>query len=339
MSTPLLKGAAAEELLRNYFLSLGYYVVRGCKFKYNKFDVTDVDLWLYARNSPLSRERVCVDIKNKRTPQALERIFWIKGLQLVLGLDSCIVATTDTRTDVGDFGLENNVKVLDGKFLSRLNNSPRSHLTRITEEDLLNELENGSVGRLSGDWKGRYEASKSRLLLGLNFDGCNAWLEDIKEIFSDTASGVKQWRLLYVFCSHFLTSVDFTLRHLVTDDHSQRRKTIEQGFRFGLSGERFTENVARMACALVESVTNQPGLSSTLRSVIKSQASEVKAELLAEYFSKKTGGQDLLDTALILEAAAFNPDLVLPSNLPGSCQAFFGVLSDFFGIDRKLILV
>jgi hypothetical protein len=339
MTNGLLKGAAAEELLRNYFLSLGYYVVRGCKFKYNKFDVTDVDLWLYARNSPLSRERVCVDIKNKRTPQALERIFWVKGLQQVLGVDSCIVATTDTRTDVGDFGLQNNVKVLDGKFLSRLNNSPRSHLTRITEEDLLAEFDNDSVGRLSCDWKSRYESSKSRLLLGLNFDGCNAWLEDIKDVFSDTASGVRQWRLLYALCSHFLTSVDFTLRHLVTDDHAHRRKTIEQGFRYGLSGERFTENVTRMSCALVESVTNQPGLSSTLRSVIKSQASEIKAELLAEYFSKKTGGQELLDTALILEAAAFNPTLVMPSSLPSSCQALFGVLSDFFGIDRKLILI
>lgn len=339
MSDTLLKGAAAEELLRNYFLSLGYYVVRGCKFKYGKFDVTDVDLWLYVRNSPLSRERVCVDVKNKKTPQALERIFWVKGLQLVLGLDSCIVATTDTRTDVGDFGLEHNVKVLDGKFLSRLNNSPRSHLTRITEEALLNELDNGSNGRIGGNWRGRYEASKSRLLVGLNFDGCNAWLEDIKEIFTETASGVKPWRLLYIFCSHFLTSVDFTMRHLVTDDQFQRKKTIEQGFRFGLSGEKFTENVARMACALVESVTNQPGLSETLQKVIKSQASEVKAELLAEYFSKKTGGQDLLSTALLLEAAAFSPDVVQPSNLSSACQAFFGVLSDFFGIDRKLILV
>ncbi len=75
MKSQPLKGSVAEEALRNYFLSIGYYVARGIKFTFHRFDVTDVDLWLYARNSPLSRERICVDIKNKKTPQALERIF------------------------------------------------------------------------------------------------------------------------------------------------------------------------------------------------------------------------------------------------------------------------
>jgi hypothetical protein len=88
-----MKGARAEETLRNYFLSMGYFVVRGCKFRYRGFDVTDVDLWLYGRSSALLRERINVDIKNKKTPQALERIFWAKGLQSVLGLDACVVAT------------------------------------------------------------------------------------------------------------------------------------------------------------------------------------------------------------------------------------------------------
>ncbi|WP_193784064.1 hypothetical protein [Yersinia enterocolitica] len=49
MSEKLPKGYATEEMLRNYFIGMGYYVVRGCKFKYNKFDVTDVDLLLYGR--------------------------------------------------------------------------------------------------------------------------------------------------------------------------------------------------------------------------------------------------------------------------------------------------
>ena len=336
MTEQIPKGPAAEETLRNYFLSIGYFVARGCKFTYNGFDVTDVDLWLYARNSPLSRERVCVDIKNKKTPQALERIFWAKGLQAVLGLDSCVVATTDSRTDVREFGLEHDVKVLDGKFLSRLTKSNRSHLDRIVEEDFLKELHNGSLGRLDGDWHTRYELSKSRLLHSLNFDGCNAWLEDIGQLLSDIGSGVPRWRLLYVICSHLLIGVDFILREHVTSDHEQRRAILDAGIRFGESGQAFTQKVSRMAAALVESVAAQPGLATTVQREIDDQASQVKAEILAEFFAKNTSG--FFDVALQMEAAGFSTTVAMPSALPAICQSVIGVLADFSGIDRKIAI-
>jgi len=338
MTDQPLKGAAAEEALRNYFLSIGYYVVRGSKFTFNRFDVTDVDLWLYARNSPLSRERVCVDIKNKKTPQALERIFWAKGLQAVLGLDSCIVATTDTRLDVSEFGLQHNVKVLDGKFLSRLTKSPRSHMERISEEVFLADIEKGSLGRLSGDWRGRYEVSKSRLLHSLNFDGCNAWLADIDYLFSQIASGIEAWRLLYASCSHLLIAVDFILRELVTADQEQRRQVIERGIRYGVSGQAFTENVGRMAAVLVESVAAQPGLSEMLQRELRAQAGCVKADLLAEFFSKNSASAGLFEVALAFEAAAFSPHVAEPSTMPPTSQSVIGVLADFCGINRKIAL-
>lgn len=336
MTIQPLKGPAAEEALRNYFLSIGYYVIRGCKFNFNEFDVTDVDLWLYARNSPLSRERICVDIKNKKTPQALERIFWAKGLQAVLKLDACIVATTDTRPDVSEFGLEHNVKVLDGRFLSRLTKSPRSHQERISEEEFLADLEAGSAGRLGGNWRGRYEASKSRLLLSLNFDGCNAWLEDVGYVFSQMASGIDARRFLYATCAHLLIAIDFTVRELVTADQDQRRQVIERGIRYGMAGQAFTEKVGRMASALVESVAAQPGLAETLQQELRSQAAEVKADLLGEFFSKAAAGNGLFETALMFESIAFLPQVPAQSALPTTVQSVVGVLADYCGVDRKI---
>ncbi|MFO1368905.1 MAG: hypothetical protein U1F46_07915 [Marinagarivorans sp.] len=335
----LPKGAAAEESLRNYFLSIGYFVVRGAKFTFGKFDVTDVDLWLYARNSPLSRERVCVDIKNKKTPQALERIFWAKGLQAVLELDACIVATTDTRPDVSEFGRQHNVKVLDGKFLSRLNKSARSHKDRISEEDFLSELNNESLGRLGGNWRGRYDESKSRLLKSLNFDGCNAWLTDIEYIITQIASGIPAWRLLYITTSHLMIAMDFILREFITENQEQRRKIIEKGIRYGVSGEAFTEKVGSMAAALVESIAAQPGLSDTLQRELRNQAANVGAEILGEYFSKNLSSSTLFEIAMIFEASAFSPAVHNSSFLPGQAQTVLGILADFNGIDRKKILV
>ena len=336
MSDQIPKGPAAEEALRNYFLNIGYFVARGCKFTYNRFDITDVDLWLYARNSPLSRERVCVDIKNKKTPQALERIFWAKGLQGVLGLDGCVVATTDSRPDVHAFGLEHDVKVLDGKFLARLTKSARSHQNRISEEEFLTALDDGSLGRLGGDWRRRYELSKSRLLHSLNFDGCNACLDDIGLLLSEIGAGTSRWRLLYVACAHLLIGIDFILRKYVTSDHEQRRSEIDTGIRFGESGQAFTEKVSHMAASLVESVAAQPGLAKTVQHEIEAQASQVRAEILAEYFAKNTSG--FFDIALQLEAAAFTPLVPMPSSLPAICQGVIGVLADFSGVDRKLAI-
>lgn len=338
MTNQSIKGAVAEEALRNYFLSIGYYVARGVKFTFHRFDVTDVDLWLYARNSPMSRERICVDIKNKKTPQALERIFWAKGLQAVLGLDACIVASTDSRPDVHEFGLQHNVKVLDGRFLARLTKSARSHKERIAEEDFLADLDSSSLGRLGGDWRGRYEESKSRLLHSLNFDGCNAWLDDIEYLLTQIASGNQAWRLLYASCSHFMIAMDFILREFIAEDQEQRRQIIERGIRYGVSGREFTEKVGRMAAALVESVAAQPGLADTLQHEIRQQASNVKADLLAEFFSKNLSGSSSFDVALALEAAAFSPQVSTSSGLPAQAQSLIGVLADFCGIDRKIAL-
>jgi len=343
MSEQLLKGPAAEEILRNYFLSIGYFVIRGCKFKFNRFDVTDIDLWLYGRSSVLSRERWNVDIKNKKTPQALERIFWAKGLQSVLGLDGCIVATNDIRPDVREFGLQQQVKVLDGRFMARLRKSDRSHMQRITEEQLFEQIYQASLGKLGGDWKGRYEDSKSRVLNSLTFDGCNAWLDDIEyylqQLQSSGSNTSPAWRMIYVSCAHFLVSVDFILREHVVAEQDQRLVLLDSGFRYGNAGKSFTEKVGRMAAALAGSVVSKPGLAKTIERELYEQAAGVKAEVLAEFFAKGTTISGLFEAARELEAAAFGIQLQMPSSLTPTVQSLLGVLADFYGMDRKRILI
>ncbi|UVL32598.1 hypothetical protein LOY43_16630 [Pseudomonas sp. B21-041] len=332
MSQQLLKGSAAEETVRNYFLSIGYFVVRGCKFKYNQFDITDIDLFIYGKSSAFGRERLNVDIKNKKTPQAIERIFWAKGLQQVLGLDGCMVATTDLRPDVREFGLEHKVKVLDGRFLTRLNKSERSHLARINEEDLVSEIEKHSLGKLGGDWRGRYESSKSRILDSLNFDGANAWLNDIDYYMSEInnhSDSAPTWRMIYISVSHLLICIDFILREHVAAEHDQRKQLLDNGFRYGSAGKSFTLKVGKMASALVGSVVTQPGLSQTLERELADQASDVKADVLAEFFSKSQVFASLFDSAKLFEGYGYQADVPLPSSLPAHAQSYLGVVADF----------
>lgn len=336
------KGAEAEEALRNYFNNLGYYVVRGCKFRYKQFDVTDVDLWLYGKNSALTRERINVDIKNKKTPQALERVLWAKGLQSILRLDRCMVATTEYRDDVRQFGLQHGITVLDGSFLKRLINSEKGRQERIEEEYFLDEVEKESLGKLGGDWRGRYEAGKSRLLEMLNFDGCNAWLNDIRYFIEQSAergrSSESARRLMYFCVSGFLISVDFVLREHAVSSQDHREDMLENGFRFGAYGKSYTDKIGSLAADLVVNVTNRPELKETVLEVLSEQAGDIKSELLAEFLSKSGNSSYLFETAREFESAAFYISARAPSELSAHAQSFLGVLADFFGVDRKSVL-
>lgn len=233
--------------------------------------------------------------------------------------------------------------MLDGRFLGRLTKSGRSHQDRINEEQFLAELNKASLGKLGGDWKGRYETSKSRLLASLTFDGCNAWLDDISHFLEQTGTQPPDisaaWRMVYASVAHFLIAVDFILREHITAEQEQRRALLDSGFRYGTAGQAFTEKVGRMAVTLVGSFVTQPGLAKTVEHELNEQAASVKAELLAEFFSKSATHRLLFDAAKELEAAAFALKVAPPSTMSTNAMSVLAVLADFFGLDRKRILI
>ena len=178
MVKSLGKGFTMEETLRFYFLQSGYYVARGIPFKYRNFDITDIDIWLYNRTSSVSREITIVDIKNKRTPKAIERIFWVKGLQQAVNANNALVATTDRNPDVKEFGKKLDIFVLDGNFLNKIKKLEEELEHRISDEELYQLFDNYSLSKLDGDWKKKYEESKALLALGLNFDNLNQLIQN-----------------------------------------------------------------------------------------------------------------------------------------------------------------
>jgi hypothetical protein len=89
------KGLDLEVVLKAYFWQAGYFVVRGIPYRLDGDDVTDIDLCLYERPAALTRRRLIVDVKNRKSPKVSERIIWTKWLQAALGVDSAIVVTTD----------------------------------------------------------------------------------------------------------------------------------------------------------------------------------------------------------------------------------------------------
>jgi len=333
------KGGRTEEALREYFLKAGYYAARGVPFVYGDTDVTDVDIWLYIRPSPLGRERVSVDAKDRGKPKALERILWAKGLQAILGFERCIVATTDRRPVVRKFGDQNNVLVLDGNMLSRLTmSSTKEPSDRISEEEFLHEVEADDSDRFLGKWRSRMVSAKALLLNSLGFDGCNSWLEDFYYFANETTTSSRRataCRLSYLVLSYLLLGIDYSMRTLAFEPPEERRRALQEGFRYGSNGRDGVDRALSLATTLIETYAPDAGASgSQMRARLANDAGLLKVDILAEYFTRPDIFRDLFGFAKAFEAHAFARVFTPPHSLEPSLQGIVGVVLDFLGMDR-----
>lgn len=326
----LFKGELMEELLRNYFINLGYYVARGVKYRYENNDVTDVDLYLYGRASSLTRERINVDIKNKKSPQAFERILWANGLMKLLNLNRCIVATTDIKPSVHSFGKLHDTTILDGTFLAKIRSTPI--IDRLSEDELLTDLSRFKSHKIypNKDWRYVYEGSKSRLLSELDFSGFNSTVGDITyaidKILTDKQKKHTAARLLYVLLSHMLIIIDYLLKDIAFLEQSEREKKLSSGFKFGNLGKEGIDKIIAMAV----SISGNKSAGSIMKSL-----DAIPTDILKDFFSKSETTKNIFQWAKEFEQAAFNKVLPVPDSLPSHLKGMISVILDFHNVDRR----
>lgn len=343
MTEKLPKGYEMEEVLRRYFIRAGYFTVRGVPFVYEGFDITDVDIWLYDRPSSVSRHRIIVDIKNKKTPQVIERIFWTKGLREVLGVEQAIVATTDKRSAVSDFGKEQDILILDGAFLDRLSKTSEALDKRLSEEQFVELLGTYSPTKAGGDWKGRYKGAKRPLARELGYNAINAWLVDAR-YFAEQARLVVTHRevalrMLYMFISFIAIAFDFVMKDLAFAEPTAKLATLNDGLRHGSQGAAGTKRVLELATGLIDQYApEQRHLGIRIKEGLNRELESIPTKILAEYFAKQGVSQDLFAVAKELESAAYSSAFVPPDALSPSAKGTIGVLLDFWELDRKAVL-
>jgi hypothetical protein len=284
----LFKGEQMEEQLRLYFLDLGYYVIRGSKFRFHNVEVTDIDLWLYHRSNPISRERINVDIKNRVKPAAIERIIVAKGIMDILGYDRCIVATTDKRDEVIEFGESRGVIVLNGNFLDKVKKLTPSRLS----EEKLNSLLRDEFSKFTTNWYLKNESAKGRMLESLDFLNSNSLLIDIKDISIQIHSTpIKRdglIRLLYLFISYFLINIDFILKDMAFIEVSAKNKNLEDGFRYGVIGNtKIKIRVEQLAKLSNRSVRS-----------IMATVEKIPVDILKDFFSKNENAKNAFRLAI-----------------------------------------
>jgi hypothetical protein len=155
------KGANLEELVRAYFARQGFFTLRGVSYRFEDEQVTDIDAWLYGRQSPSVRTRTIVDVKGKRSPKAFERILWVRGMQLALGCDRAIVATTDRGAKIVRFAHQQEVALLTKDFLDRLQ-SKLDTGDQMTLEQFIENIETYKDHKQDGDWLRRISDASRR---------------------------------------------------------------------------------------------------------------------------------------------------------------------------------
>ena len=335
------KGHKMEELLRSYFLKAGYYVVRGVPFVYKGFTITDIDLWLYGRSSSVSREITIVDIKNKKTPQAIERIFWVQGLKQATKATSAVVATTEGRQEVKDFGRDLGVLVLDGSFMAKLAKSDEPTAQRLGEEEFISRINEYSLGKLDGDWKGRVILCKSLLSSGLSFDNCNEWLSHARFFAEQTITKPTQQetalRCLYLVCSFVAIAVDFSLKEFSFLEQGERSTIIKDGFTYGSKGCSGMKKVLNIAMGLVEQHAVDGALiSRQVRSSVERQLSSLNTVILGEYFSKIDVAKTLFTVAKELEYLSMQRVFSSHATASVAARGMLSCLLDYWGIDRVM---
>lgn len=337
------KGYQMEESLRNYFLKAGYYVVRGVPFTYAGFDVTDIDLWLYSRTSSVSREITIVDAKNKKTPQAIERIFWVQGLRNATKATNAIVATTDRRQEVKNFGRELGITVLDGAFLRKISTSESIELVRFSDEEFISLIDRYTLNKLDGDWKGRMKWSKSLLATTLSFDSCNEWLGQAKFFAEQSITRENHreiaLRCMYLICSFIAIAVDFCMKELSFFEQSERSKLIKEGFTYGSRGNLGMQKVLNVAIGLMEEhAKDGQKIARQVRSSIDNQFQNFNTGILGEYFSKNEVTKTLFLVAKEFEQLAMSSNFISHTIASFELRSLLFCLLDFWGINRKNFL-
>ena len=328
-----------EELVRAYFARQGFFALRSVPFQYEENDVTDLDTWLYARQSATTRVRAIVDVKNKKSPKAFERVLWVKGLQTVMRCDRAIVATTDGSPSLLRFAQSQNIAVLSKDFLDKL--AKKLDIDeRLTLEELADLIQQNPGHKQDGDWLRILGDAKSAVASLPGFPAFNRAMFAFR-FFGERVEVRVQHREVALRCALLsaaiaCVAVDIGLERFVFSDMDSRHEGLINGVIFGDSGDgRVQASIQTALEALSEGMQNGKAIAAQARQQLERRLEGVRAEVIAEYFMREHHAQHLFSAARELEAAAHTSQDPKRFVMSLETRSILGVFADFIGVKRS----
>jgi hypothetical protein len=342
--TPGGKGFDLEESLRAYFLRAGYFVVRAVPFRLDGDDVTDIDLWVYERPAALTRRRLIVDAKNRRSPKVSERIIWASGLRAALGVDGAIVATTDRRPAARNLAKVLNVVLLGGDAVTKLIHSELLNKAgQLRCEELDHAVKRIDDSRHSTEWRQNLRDARGSLISGMGIQSANRNLE-AGRFFGEQAVAAQPHseqaqialRLFYLTSALAAISLDFALADQAFRSQDERRHAIISGVRFGDAEGISTLATVRTAVGLARKYAeNGAAVAKQIEYGFTGDAERIPAEIIADYVSRISASEALFNIAREIERASSDLELPPFDDMSSEARSLLGVFLDFNRISRE----
>ncbi len=338
------KGIQLEELLRNYFWQAGYFVVRGLPFRLEGDDVTDIDLWMYERPAAATRRRIIVDVKNKKSPKAAERIIWASGLQAALRVDSAIVATTDRRPSSRRLAKALRVSLFDGDAINKLAHSELARPSQLSSEEMERAVKKIDSARRSAEWRQTIFEARSSLLSGIgiqsanqNLVACGFFADQAITAYRGSDTAATAVRLFYQCAAMAAISLDYVLSDLAFRSHDERRASIISGIRFGHTEPAgSTPPSVRAAVALARQYAeNGASIAKQIEYGFATDADRIPAEIISDHVVKIGASDTLFNIAREVERASGKPSLPAFDALSVDAKSLIGVFLDFNQVARE----
>jgi hypothetical protein len=343
---PRPKGIELEENLRAYFWHSGYFVARGLPFQIDGEDVTDIDLWLYERPAAVSRRRLVVDVKNKRSPKAAERVVWVRGLVAALGVDGAIVATTDNRPGIRRLGKALGIQILDGHAVTKISQSDRiRNWDQASLEEFDAAVREVDSKRRSADWRNELQEARAAMVVAMGVPSANRSLSAAAFFAEQTIAAQPLsmqanvgLRLMYLTSAFAAISLDFVLADQAFRSADERRQILINAIRFGQPESVATLPSVKAALNLARKYAeNGPAVAKQIEMGFSGEADRIPAELIADYLATISRSDMLFSAAREIEHASTSREVPGFDELSSEAKSVLGVFLDFNGINREKV--
>jgi Restriction endonuclease len=336
------KGAALEELVRAYFTRQGFLAVRGVLIRFEDEEVTDVDVWLYGRKGAGTRTRAIVDVKDKRSPRAFERVLWARGMQLALGCDRAIVATTDDSPKVVRFAAQQKVALLPADGLRR--SKPEGEIpNRLTMEEFIANIQRYPNQKQDGDWIRRIADAKSAVVSLPPFPAFNKAMSSFR-FFAErsvTRSQHREQALRGAFLCAALACIalDSAMERLFFEDPQTRFRMLASGITYGDAGDgRVQGSIDTVLTVIAKGVRNGQVIARQATEALGELLGSVRADMIAEFFAKEQNAGILFSVARELDARAHMRERTDIVALGLEAKSVIGLFADFIEVKRPSLL-
>ncbi len=336
------KGPDLEELVRAYFAHLGFFALRSSVYKYENEQVTDIDVWLYGRQSTSARTRTVVDVKNKRSPKAFERILWARGIQLALGCDRAIIATTDDNVDTAKFAHQQKVSLLTKAFLDRIEHKLDTR-GRMTFEQFTDNIKKYKQHKQDGDWLRYIADAKSALISSQGYPAFNAAMSGFR-FFAERAETRPQHkeqalRGAYLTAALACIALDTALERIAYDNQESRYRAIANGVTYGDAGDARVQNSIRTVLETIEKgMENGRVIAKQAQEAMDKMFENVRADIIAEHFTKEHNARVLVDVAKELDDRAHRVEPTEIQTPSVEAKSVLGVYADHVQANRTVLL-